>query len=48
LAHAAPPLSSGKPGRGGHHTTVRGDEHGLQVAPREVGIADLQPRNVPS
>ena len=33
LAHAGPPLSSGKPRLAGYDTTVRGNQHVLHIAP---------------
>jgi len=43
LAHAAPSLGRGEPRFAGHDTTVRGNQHVLNIAPRNVGVADLQP-----
>src|SRR5262249_14299450 len=43
LAHAAPSLSRGEPRLAGHDTTVRGNQHVLHIAPRDIGVADLQP-----
>src|SRR5215470_18335413 len=43
LAHAAPSLSRGEPRFAGYDTTVRGNQHILHIAPRDIGVADLQP-----
>src|SRR5262249_43444180 len=43
LAHAVPSLSGREPRLAGYDTTVRGNPHVLHIAPRDIGVADLQP-----
>src|SRR5262245_14806757 len=41
LAHAAPSLSRSEPCFAGYDTTIRGNQHVLHIAPRDIGVADL-------